>query len=140
MLQDTAIDGANASLRVGKIIKSLFLLGGPMLSYLLLSSLTNESADLNGLVFALFVLWSPLFFGVPALLMQRERDGSFMNEKSTIVRGIKIIPHLLLSPDSTVRPETFASILGWFVFGFIAFEPLAKGSGAILKGLVSFAV
>lgn len=140
MVQSTAIDGTNASLRVGKITKSLVLLVGPGLSYLFLSSLTNGSADLNGLVFTLFVLWSPLFFGVPALLMQRERDGSLMKEKSTIVRGVKIIPHLLLSPDSTVRPETFASILGWFVFGFIAFEPLVKGSNAIIKGLVSFAV
>lgn len=140
MIQTTSIDYANTSLRAGKVTRFLVLLIGPVFSYLLLSRLTHGSADLNGLAFALFVMWSPLFFGIPALLMQRERDGSLVKEKSTTMRGIKIIPHLLLSPDSTVRPETFASILGWFVFGFIAFEPLVKASYAILKSLVSFSV
>lgn len=138
MLHTTSIDYPNTYFRPGKVTRFLTLLIGPVLSYTLLSRLVSGSEDLNGLVFALFTLWSPLFFGIPALLMQRERDGSLVKEKSATIRGMKLIPHLLLSSDSTVRPETFASLLGWFVFGFVAFEPLLKASGSIFKSLVSF--
>lgn len=140
MTRITALDYNNAYMSAGRITRFLILLLGPVLSHLVLRRLTDQGADFNGLVFALFVMWSPLFFGLPALLMQRERDGALLHEKSTLVRGTKIIPHLLLSPDSTVRPETFASILGWLSLGFMTFEPLVIATVAVVEGFLSFSL
>lgn len=63
--------------------------------------------------------WSPLFFSVPALLLQRERDRfapAATGPLASLWRAVRLIPHLALSPRSTVRLESSVSILVWGVF------------------------
>ena len=67
---------------------------------------------------------------VPALILQRGRDEALPNETSRVLRGIKLVPYMLLSKSSSVRLETFASIVGW-LFLTIALRP------SIINGLTS---
>lgn len=117
--------------RVAKeILVSTFLLLGPITSYSLIRPYINSKEDLSGVCVALFLIWSPLFLSVPALILQRARDLALPHEASRVLRGVKLVPYMLLSKSSSVRLETFASIVGW-LFLTIALGP------SILNGLAS---
>lgn len=137
MTQPTIEDCYKTPLSGRRIAEYLLLLTGPLASYVLLRGATSGSADENGLALALFLIWSPVFFGVPAMLMQRERDGALTGEKSAVGRGVKLVPHLLTSPDSTARPRTLVSLIGWLILGAAAFRPLTTALSGILGGLFS---
>jgi len=66
----------------------------------------DEVAAVETVVLA---LWSPLFFSFPALLLQHDRDRALPAERNSLVRGLKLIPHLL-SPTSSIRVETAVSV------------------------------
>lgn len=61
---------------------------------------------------AVMLLWSPLFFSVPALMLQHQRDAALPLERNSLVRGIKLLPYLL-SKQSPVRVETIISTVMW---------------------------
>lgn len=87
------------------------LLAGPVITLELLHRYAGsiETASLEALA---VLLWSPLFFSVPALLLQNERDAALPMERSSLVRGVKLIPYLL-SRNSPIRLETIVSTGMW---------------------------
>lgn len=75
-------------------------LAGPMLRWALLAAL---------------LLWSPLFFSIPALLLQDARDAALDHWRGPIgslVRGVVLLPYLCFSKHSPCRHEAVASLLG----------------------------
>jgi len=84
---------------------------GPVVTVLFTRNLGTgvETASVEA---AVALLWSPLFFSIPALLLQNERDAALPLERNFLVRGIKLIPHLL-ARTSPVRVETAVSVASW---------------------------
>lgn len=87
------------------------LLAGPVVTLELLHRYVGgiETASLETLA---VLLWSPLFFSVPALLLQNERDAALPSERNSLVRGVKLLPYLL-GRNSPIRLETIVSTGMW---------------------------
>ncbi len=117
----------NVSRSAKEILTAMFLLLGPIMSYWLMRPYTNSTEDLSGVCVALFFIWSPLFLSVPALILQRARDLALPRETSSILRGIKLVPYMLLDKSSPVRLETFASIVGWLFLTISLHSSIFKG-------------
>ena len=65
----------------------------------------------------LVLLWSPVFFGIPALLTQRERDGLLPTTGGPVAsvrRGLKLLP-AMLARSSGIRAEVLVSMAAWVV-------------------------
>lgn len=94
------------------------LFAGPLASWIIVQTYaTNLLApgEIGFVALALALVWSPLFFSVPALMLQRERDrlipapgGAF----ASLARGVRLVPAMLAS-GSPIRTETMASLVGW---------------------------
>jgi hypothetical protein len=93
--------------------------------------LTVETSSIETV---LMLLWSPLFFSIPALLLQNERDRALPDERNAFVRGIKLLPYLL-SARSTIRTEMLVSIATWFVLTFLTLDSVTTVLGRVLVGL-----
>lgn len=73
-----------------------------------------------------FVAWSPLYFSVPALLCQHDRDAALPHLDGllgSLWRGVVLIPYLL-SNRSPVRTETAVSLVSWVLIGAAAMPSL----------------
>lgn len=109
------------------------LAAGPFLTLGLLQAVTRSThpGEWPVIVLVTALAWSPLFFSIPALLLQNERD-AFAPEAtgpvSSLVRAVRLIPHLALSVASPVRLEMAVSILAWGVF-------VRMNAGAVAAGL-----
>jgi hypothetical protein len=96
-------------------VRAAILLAGPLLSWSLIG-VSFSNARPGELAFAAIVnalLWSPLFFSVPALLLQHERDAALPTGKSITMalwRGVRL-PFALLSGPA--GKEFAISLLGW---------------------------
>jgi len=96
-------------------VRAAILLAGPLLSWSLIGVLFSNTRP-GELAFAAIVnalLWSPLFFSVPALLLQHERDAALPTGKSITMalwRGVRL-PFALLSGPA--GKEFAISLLGW---------------------------
>lgn len=94
------------------------LFAGPLLSWVIAQRFIAGSlaaGEINIIALTLAILWSPLYFSIPALLMQRERDlllPSTGGIISSLFRGIKLVP-AMLNLESGIRTETVASLVGW---------------------------
>lgn len=98
-----------------RVLRMIALCVGPFATLILAGMIPSTTLDdVAGREFAVTLLWSPLFFSVPALLLQHQRDLALASVRPWFWRGIKLMPHLLFSKDSTIRPETAVSLLGWF--------------------------
>lgn len=107
-----------ASLTITKL--AVFLLVGPLLSlqafnHYLLPKLTTYDYSVARLM--LVLLWSPIFFALPAILMQKSRDAALPQYSGVVgnaVRGAKLLPYLI-AQRNTHSIETIASLAGWVV-------------------------
>jgi len=84
---------------------------------------------------ALMLLWSPLFFSIPALMLQNDRDRALPGERNAFVRGIKLLPHLL-SVGSAIRSEMLVSTATWVVLTLLTLDSVVAAVGRVLTGLL----
>ncbi len=99
---------------------ALFLLVAPLASlYLfnqyLIPNLT--SYDFSIAKAMLVLLWSPIFFAMPAILMQKTRDAALPQYSGVFgntVRAFKLIPHII-AQGNRHSVEMIASLLGWVI-------------------------
>lgn len=102
----------NASM-ASRVPRLALLALGPLLS---LVALEGASGDIGiaGLSMLAILAWSPLPIGIPALLLQRERDAALAHYEGvggSAARGVLLIPHLLTRPG--VRLEMAISLVAW---------------------------
>lgn len=105
---------------LGRTLTTLVVLVGPYLTVMFLLAQAGSSwmrTDQLSLVLTVGLLaWSPLFFSLPALLTQDGRDRALPELDGltgSLLRGALLVPWLILSPQSTVRLETAASLVGF---------------------------
>lgn len=99
-----------------RVARLLLLAFGPFLTLAAAAALLVDSSwDVPGMEFAVTLLWSPLFLSIPALLLQHQRDLALPRVRPWFWRGVRLIPHLATSKDSTIRPEMLMSLLSWMV-------------------------
>jgi hypothetical protein len=99
---------------------ALFLLVGPFASlYLfnqyLLPNLT--SYDFTIAKAMLVLLWSPIFFALPAILMQKTRDAALPQYSGLIgntVRAFKLLPHII-AQGNRHSIEMVVSLASWVI-------------------------
>jgi hypothetical protein len=96
-----------------RAVRLAVLAVGPLLTLGLLSRV--GAPETGAVSLAAVLLWSPLFCSLPALLLQHERDIALGNIRASWWRGLKLLPYLAASPDSTVRPEIVVSVVSWAV-------------------------
>ena len=94
-----------------RVVRLAVLFLGPVVS-LVLASRIGSGVEKPSIETAVMLLWSPLFFSVPALLMQKERDAAFPLEGNFLLRGMRLVPYLV-SRWSPVRVESIISITMW---------------------------
>jgi hypothetical protein len=101
----------------GFSVKALILLAGPLLTVTLLNHLCERGFILydqkTPFTIIALLLWSPLFFSVPALLQQKERDtymSSSVNFLDSVVRSFTLPLHLLI--NKRTRKLEFISYVG----------------------------
>ena len=74
------------------------------------------------------VAWSPVFFfSVPALAFSKERDRvlpwpsrGLLGAVLSLVRGVILVPYMILSPRSRLRSETLLGVVGWLAACVVA--------------------
>lgn len=100
-------------------LKGLALLISPFLSYWIFQqnyASNFSSNDVSSIKLVFLLLWSPLFFSIPALLMQKSRD-SYQTEvrgiTHTIKRSLTLIPGIILKKNQASL-EMSLSIVGYF--------------------------
>jgi len=94
-----------------RVLRLAVLLLGPVVT-LAFSTRIGASVESDSIATAVALLWSPLFFSIPALMLQNDRDAALPFERNSLVRGIKLVPYLL-SKQSQVRVETIVSTAMW---------------------------
>lgn len=92
-----------------RVLRVAVILLGPVVTLIFAGRTGVETASVET---AVMLLWSPLFFSIPALMLQNERDAALPLERNFLVRGIKLIPYLL-SKNSPVRTESIISTVMW---------------------------
>lgn len=108
------------------ILRSIFLFVGPLLSLAIFSRFSKGFShnDINSIKLVLVLIWSPLFFSIPALIMQNSRDSYHPHSKGLVddlKRALNLIPDLLKRRDGASL-EMASSLLGWLVLGlFLVF-------------------
>lgn len=118
-----------------RLLRIAVLCVGPFATLFLAGLIPSTTLDdVAGRAFAVTLLWSPLFFSVPALLLQHQRDLALPSVRPWFWRGVKLVPHLLLSKDSTVRPETAVSLLAWFGLLTVTGSSSLEVLGRLLAG------
>jgi hypothetical protein len=112
------------------------LAAGPFISLYLLGALTSGAYPGERTVIAAVnaLAWSPLFFSIPALLLQRERDAFDRGARglaSTVRRSVLLIPHLVFSSRSAVRLESSVSLMAWVVLLLVSGTDVVAGLGML---------
>lgn len=115
----------NRNVKNVNIIATGIVLAGPYLTISLVQQLQSEGYILNDQIkivaLASLMLWSPLFFSIPALMQQKIRDAYKPLSKgifSTIVRGLTLPMHLVQNPES--RFVSIASYIGLVIGAWTA--------------------
>lgn len=105
--------------------KAAAVLFGPSLSLLFLLSIKGSTwlapAYFHVSLVAMLLIWSPLFFSIPALILQEGRDNLLTNLSKfplNIVRGIVLIPASILSKNSSIKLLSAFALAGW-IFGIV---------------------
>ena len=113
----------------------VLLAAGPIASWTLFEAKFAEglaaTAPLAALV--LVALWSPLYFSVPALLCQSERDrllpagsGPFASMR----RGLNLIP-VMLKAESGIKLETIVSLTSFAILTLVSSPTLVTAVGML---------
>jgi hypothetical protein len=107
----------------GVLVGTVLFGVGPLLSMLAVMFLAGSSllpiGALSPTMLAVLVLWSPFVpLSIPALLTQDARDKMLPQYHGLVgntVRATLLIPHILRDPRSSIRVETLASLVGFFL-------------------------
>jgi hypothetical protein len=115
-------------------IRATVLLAGPALTWSLTTVLLGSArpGELELAAAVVVLLWSPLFFSVPALMMQRERDRALPAGGGPIAslrRGLLLPQALLRGPAA---PEFAVSIAGWALLIAISGPAALRGLGMLV--------
>jgi hypothetical protein len=94
-----------------RVLRLAVILLGPVVT-LAFAGRIGTGVETASIETAVMLLWSPLFFSIPALMLQNERDAALPLERNFLVRGIKLLPYLL-SKQSPVRAESIVSTVMW---------------------------
>lgn len=116
-------------------LKVIVLTFGPLLTLALLArtNLPLQAGEREMLSFVALLLWSPLFFSIPAFMMAEQRDrfrGGAHGTIQTMTRGLLLVPAMLSRPGRN-RVEMSASLTG-FGLAFVAALPQLQ----VLVGLL----
>jgi hypothetical protein len=104
---------------------------GPFITLMLARGLVAGhigAVELPLLDMVVFLAWSPLFFSLPALLCQHERDAAlpqYDGMLGSLYRGIILIPYLL-TRGSGMQAEMIVSLTAWVVLGIITLGSLLQ--------------
>ena len=115
--------------RNGRALRLTLLVAGPFLTLALANSIVGQHVQPTEMVFlhaVVFLAWSPLFFSIPAILCQKERDNAlsgYTGVFGSLYRGLILLPYLMGS-KSQVRVETAASLLAWVLLGVVVHPSL----------------
>lgn len=114
--------------------RTLLLLTGPLLSWAGLNWLMagSPAGELELVSLVLVLVWSPLYFSLPAVLMQHERDQllpSAGGPAASFARGVKLIPALL---TGEIRHEFLASIVGWVALMLLTAPSLLRAVSSLI--------
>lgn len=105
----------------GSFFTSVLVTVGPLASLVAVDAWLRSQnlADIAGVaLFIVAAFWSPLWFSIPALLLQDARDAALVQWNSVVARigrGLVLVPHLILSRTSPVRTEMTLSVIGFAV-------------------------
>lgn len=116
-------------------IRAAVMLAGPALTWSLTSALLGpaRSGELELAAVIVVLLWSPLFFSVPALMMQRERDRALPAGRgiiASLLRGVQLPMALLRGPAAS---EFAVSIMGWALLLAISGSSALRGLGMLIS-------
>jgi hypothetical protein len=89
---------------------------------------TGEQASVETVA---MLLWSPLFFSIPALWLQNDRDQA-LPSCSLLTRWLRLLPHLMTSPQSAIRAETVTSVISWLLLTAATWSSTVAVAGRIL--------
>jgi hypothetical protein len=115
-------------------IRSTVLLAGPLLTWsvLTLIMLDARPGELEIAAIVVALVWSPLFFSVPALMMQRERDRAIPASGGPVAslrRGVLLPAALLRGPSGA---EFALSLAGWALLLAVNGAYVIRGIGILL--------
>lgn len=125
------------SLLKNRPLALLIVLLGPLLSFIFASNYIS-SLSAKELIFTQFILvlvWSPLFFSIPAFIMQDVRDSALKGRKGLLqgfFRGFELL-WFLNSKENKERYLFRASLVGWVVLIIVAFPSIMYVSELLLK-------
>lgn len=103
---------------LGRPFTGLILAFGPILTIgeilRAVGSTWVPAIDAHVVLIAALLFWSPVFGSLPSILLQDARDRAMASWRgpARIARAVWLVPHLLLSPDSTVRLEMVLHLIG----------------------------
>ena len=117
-----------------RVLRLAVLAVGPFVTLAFVPRL-GAGVEVASIETVLMLLWSPLFFSIPALMLQNERDRALPAERNALVRGIKLLPHLL-SVRSSIRVEMLVSIATWSVLTLLTLDSVTTVVGRVLAGLL----
>lgn len=97
-----------------RALRLIVLLCGPFMTLAAARAATGAygPSELASVETVVMLLWSPLFFSIPALLLQNHRDRA-LPTCSLLSRWARLLPYLLRNPQSQVRPETLIGLVTW---------------------------
>lgn len=110
--------------QTSRLLRLAILALGPLVSLAAVNRVYPDGGmGSGGLALALILVWSPLYFAVPALLLQRERDEalSSMTGALSLVRGVLLVPFMAFR--SSVRAEVIVSLASWMVLTWALLAP-----------------
>ena len=117
-----------------RVLRLVILAIGPFLTLAAARAVTGaygagEQAAVDAVA---MMLWSPLFFSIPALWLQNERDRA-LPSCSLLTRWLRLLPHLMTSPQSTIRPETTISVVSWVTVTAATWSSTVEVAGRFLS-------
>jgi hypothetical protein len=116
-----------------RVLRLVVLAIGPFLTMAVARAATGtygagEQASVETIA---MLLWSPLFFSIPALWLQNERDRA-LPSCSLLTRWLRLLPYLMTSPQSAIRPETVTSVASWAALTAVTWSSVVAVAGRIL--------
>lgn len=119
-----------------RLLRLAVLAGGPVASWYLFQSRVSEGLGNAAPLAALVVvaLWSPLYFSVPAILCQRERDRLLPaggGPVASLVRGTRLIP-AMLDDESGIRLETIVTLIAFAVILTLSAGDIVAAAGMLI--------
>lgn len=117
-----------------RVLRLVVLAAGPFLTLAAARAATSaygagEQASVEAVA---MLLWSPLFFSIPALWLQNERDRA-LPSCPLLTRWLLLLPHMMSSPQSTIRPETITSVVSWVAMATTTWSSTVEVVGRFLS-------